>query len=179
MNEVIRGPSEESRLGVDVLVDDTALFRRTISGHNEITHHNSSLRPVLMRLLSLIGEGQSIEELAHFVRANELPELIGELVSMGFIEPVSGSEVDTPAIDEREKFTPMGFETLRREVLHSATELLGTDIRPYLDQLYAATHSGELRVVIDALMQHIALVRGESEAKLFIQTVRSVARLMK
>ncbi len=179
MNESTREASIELRPGFEVRVDDVALFRRTISGRNESAHQNSSLRPVLVRLLNLIGDGQSIDELAHFVRANELPELLSELVALGFIEPMPVGEADVLPIDERTTLSPMGFETLKREVLHSATELLGTDVRPYLDQLYDAAHSGELRVVIDALMQHIALVRSESDAKLFIQTIRSVAQLTK
>ncbi|TAG79459.1 MAG: hypothetical protein EAZ24_05870 [Burkholderiales bacterium] len=177
MNESTHGAGIELRSSFEVRVDEVACFRRTISGHNESEHHLSLLRPVLARLLTLIGDGQSIDELAHFVRANELPELLAELVSLGFIEPMPVSEAEVEAIDERTTLSPMGFETLRREVLHSATELLGADVRPYLEQLYAVAHSGELRLVIDALMQHIALVRSESDAKLFIQTIRSVARL--
>lgn len=179
MNKVERGRGGEPRPPIGVCVDDAGAFRRTIRGRNESTHHSSSLRPVLARLLDLIGEGRSIDELMQSVRANELPELLAELVSMGFIEPVPMGEIAAPAIDEPTRLSPMGFEALRREVLNGATELLGNDVRPYLDQLYAATHSGELRLVIDAVMQHIAQVRGESDAKLFIQTIRSVARLIK
>jgi hypothetical protein len=100
-----------------------------------------------------------------------------QLIEVG--EGEEGVELDDapPAWTPQPAMTPMQFEALRRGVLHSATELLGDFVRPFLESLYASADSGELRAVIDAIRDQVAITLGEHEAQTFIENVRASAKI--
>ncbi len=174
-------PVLNKSLRVHRLEVDDVMFRRTIVGHHEHVHRQAVARPELLRLLDAIDHGQTLEDLSGIVRANEIADLLNELLALGCIEPVSLAYCDLPdpglqVLQSNVNYPPRDFEALRRTVLNSATELLGQGVVQYLESIYSCADSVQLRATIDQIMNHIRTECGEASVQLFVQSVRAVAR---
>ncbi|MGL4230227.1 MAG: hypothetical protein ACRCWJ_02575 [Casimicrobium sp.] len=158
-----------------------ASFRRTISGHNELCYHHALHRVEVIRLLARIDSAKTFDELVPYFRDGELPDLLEELLELGFIETCNDRRhmrvgARSQRVGIRRSLSPMQFEAIRRATMNGATELLGQFAWQHLHKLNACFDTADLRAVLDDIKQHIARTRGESAVQLFMESVRSAAK---
>jgi hypothetical protein len=166
----------------DRYVMEEITFRKSVAGHNEFEHRHVLKRPELRRLLILIDGKRSIDSIVCYFRSFEFSSLLGELLELGMIEPVSSTQSVThatveQALGERSALKPMQFEAARRAAMHAASELLGTVARPYCASLTACQNSRDLRMVLSAVQEKLAECVGEDAATLFIESVRDAVKM--
>lgn len=159
-----------------IVVDDV-IFRKSVSGHNEVEHRHTFLRPELRRLLILIDGHTAFDEFAPLFRSGDLPGLLDELLAMGLVESVSSAPLFAratlnEALTRPNSLSPAQFESARRAALHAASELLGRVARPYCDRITGCTDGEQFREVLDDVCAKLSQLMGSDAVTLFVETVR-------
>jgi hypothetical protein len=153
--------------------------RKTAKGAGELDRHDLQLRPELRRLLILIDGKRSVESLAPMFRANELTELIDELLNVGAIEqcdtavsyvPPTVAFSRAPALDSAE------FKAARETAKSFAKTLLGRSADSLLVSVENAADWQSFRVAVSAVQLRLISQRGEEAATRYVTAIRDAVR---
>jgi hypothetical protein len=165
------------------------IYRKTAKGTTEIETRAHRLAPRLRSMLIVVDGKRSAADLRQML-SQQADETIAALLSGGFIEAVSAPPATAPRQEAppvlrglappaphstmapsttRPATLPPGtdFRTLRREVVHAMTDLVGPMAEALAIKMERSRNEGELAHHIETAAQIVANVRGEQAAAQF------------
>ncbi|MGL4229853.1 MAG: hypothetical protein ACRDAM_04245 [Casimicrobium sp.] len=155
-------------------------FRKTAAGLAELESHRLGLRAELRRLLILIDGKKSVESLAPFFRANELSNLIDELLQCGAIEttvPITSFLPNVErAVAARPTITDKQLRAAIATAKTTAKAMLGRSAERFLPEFDACKDSLALRVVVSDVQLRLIAERGEDDATKFVHAIRKAVQ---
>jgi hypothetical protein len=154
-------------------------FRKTQAGIDELERRALKLRPELRRLLILIDGKRATAAMVPLFRANELENLLDELMAFGMIEATVTSTSFLPNqmrdASNRLPLTDAQFRAAVEAAKAAARDLLGREAKDFIGKLDHCKDSAALRVVISEIQLRLISVLGEDAATLFVTAIRDAA----
>lgn len=130
-------------------MDDNTVYRKTPKGLQEIAERTTGLAQKLRRALILIDGVKDAAELSVLMRPGEAEETLAELVGGGYIERVSGSELNpdrvtyVPAAND-----PESFLKIKQFAIARLAEKIGTEAGPAISEIRRCNSAVELRLAL-------------------------------
>jgi hypothetical protein len=157
----------------------TRVYKKTAKGAAELDRHDLHLRAELRRLLILIDGKRTVESLAPMFRANELTELIDELLAVGAIEQCDTAVAYVPpkvAFSRANANNLPEFKAAREIAKSFAKTLLGRNADSLLDAIENAGDWQSFRVAVSAVQLRLISQRGEEAATRYVMAIRDAVR---
>jgi hypothetical protein len=155
------------------------VYKKTAKGAAELDRHDLQLRPELRRLLILVDGKRTVESLAPMFRANELTELIDELLTVGAIEPCDTAVSYVPpkvAFSRASANHSPDFKAARETAKSFAKTLLGRNAEPLLSAIENSGDWQSFRVAVSAVQLRLISQRGEDAATRYVTAIRDAVR---
>lgn len=165
--------------------DDLRIFSKTAAGAAEVTARSAGLSPTVRRVLILIDGHRTVAELAPMVRPGEIPDVIGELVTRGFIV-TSGSPQAAPPPPVATPIAPapatlsemndagryISLDEAKRRLVRALTDRLGPVADMLALKIERAESADELRVRLRDADRLIIALMGHAAAEDFRRVLR-------
>ncbi len=118
-------------------MEDSAIYRKTDKGKQEVADHAFRLDIHLRRLLVMIDGQRDAAELSVYVRAGELESALARLVAQGFVETVGDDRVASRAALAPAANDPVVFAGIKIRAMTEIRARIRGRLGPMADLLVA------------------------------------------
>lgn len=141
-------------------MDQRTLFHKTGRGRQVIEQRDRTLTPAQRRLLILVDGVRSVSDLAELAGGPDVENELRALWKEGYIE-VEGADAELS-----EASSAAGCETVKRELVRQAHELLGPAGQKAVDKLRNAPEGqDEMRKALNSACKLVRLTLDEEKAE--------------
>lgn len=145
-------------------MEDTAIYRKTDKGKQEVADRSFGLEGHVRRLLIMIDGNRDAAELSVYVRPGELESALTRLVSEGFVEtlgaggPVPGRVAQVPAAND-----PVVFAGIKVRAMAEIRGRLGPVSNLLVTEINRCSTPLELREKLRNLENALVHLLGQAE----------------
>ena len=163
-------------------VEDTAIYRKTDKGKQEVAERAFGLESHLRRLLIMIDGERDAAELSVYVRAGELESALARLAAQGFVETVGDDRVVTRAALAPAANDPVVFAGIKIRAMTEIRARIRGRLGPMADllvgEINACSTALELRAKLRKLEDTLTQLMGpEAGAELARRIGSELTRL--
>lgn len=172
-------------------MDESIVYMKTAKGAEEIANRSGALSLMVRRVLIMADGQRPVRELASWVRAGEIENVMNLLESQGYVQRVGGPPpapstvvgalppspptvapapvaVSAPQEDRGQQH----FDDTRRRALREVSDRLGPDGDHLVQKIERCRNNEELREVVREAERLIAVFYKEVAAQDFIRALR-------
>jgi len=175
-------------------MNGSQIYMKTAKGAEEIANRSGALSLMVRRILILADGKRPIRELASWVRAGEIENVMNLLEAQGYVQRVGLASAPSPSsIHQRPVPTPttlaprtqneasatdniltltQSFEETRSRALREVADRLGPDGDHLVEQIKRCESNAELRELVREAERLIAVFYKEVAAQDFIRALR-------
>ncbi len=172
-------------------MDESTVFMKTAKGVDEIANRSGALSLMVRRVLIMADGQRPMRDLASWVRAGEIENVMTLLESQGFVQRVGGAPAKpatvgagtasaapnpaptvTPTVSQDERGLQQNFEETRRRALREVSDRLGPDGDHLVQKIERCRNNEELRELVREAERLIAVFYKEVAAQDFIRALR-------
>ncbi len=170
-------------------MDELTVFMKTAKGVEEIANRSGALSLMVRRVLIMADGQRPIRDLASWVRAGEIENVMNLLESQGYVQrvggpppapsaavgtlppspPVAATAVASAPQEDRGQ---QNFEETRRRALREVSDRLGPDGDHLVQKIERCRTNEELRELVREAERLIAVFYKEVAAQDFIRALR-------
>ena len=154
-------------------MEDTAIYRKTEKGQQEVDERAFGLEKHFRRLLILVDGQRSTAELSVYIRAGEFEGTLAHLVAEGFVEAVGGGEESSGAARAPAANDPVIFAGIKIRAMTEIRSQLRGRFGPIADVMVAEINAcptplalrEKLRTMEEALVRLVGQEEGVALAR--------------
>jgi len=148
-------------------VEDTAIYRKTEKGKQEVADHALGLDNRLRRLLIMIDGQRDVTELSVYVRAGEFESTLMRLVDEGFVEMGAGDTVTGRVAQAPAANDPVVFAGIKIRAMTEIRARIRGRLAPMADLLVSEINNCssalELRAKLRKLEGTLVQLMGQTD----------------
>ena len=154
-------------------LDPTAVLRKTESGANAIKQRDRALTPRLRMLLIVVNGSKTVAELLKGMpNPDETRQMLGELLSAGFVELLDLPRPAQAAAPSPSKAAPGvrddDLKAIARRATRLLDDLLGPDSESLCLQIERCTSAAQLNAKLIEISRIVAAMRSEKKGAEFL-----------